>query len=117
LFFQEGASRKETVTLNSIKTFIERNFTRLSGMISQRNEGWTIYAQKDMTFSSSKFYIPLIRLLEFQKLFSKTQLLSCYYEKKKQLSEARKVNKAQALLVADWTYFNWMKYKRRKETM
>ena len=86
-------------------------------MISQRDDGWAIYAQNDMTFSASKFYIPLIRLLEFQKLFSKTQLLSCYYEEKKQLSEARKVSKAQALLVADWTYFHWIKFKQRKETL
>ena len=120
-FFQNGASPKEVAVLNSIKVFIERNFKRFSGIISQRDDGWAIYAEKDkssneLIFSWSKFYIPLVRLVEFQKLFSKTQLISCYYEEKKQQSETSKVDKIYALFVADWVYYHWWKYQQRNQS-
>ena len=118
LFFQNGASPKESVTLNSIKSFIEKNFLLLSGVISQRNDGWLLCTDHDdcsdeFIYSEKKFYIPLRRLLLFQKSFSKTQLLSCYYEEKKNHSESLKVDNTYALLIADWVYFRWWKFQQR----
>ena len=118
LFFQNGASPKESVTLNSIKIFIEKNFLLFSGVISQRNDGWLMCTEHDdcsneLVYSDEKFQIPLIHLLEFQRFFSRTQLLSCYYQEKKNNSESLKVDKTYALLIADWVYFRWWKYQQR----
>jgi len=87
-------------------------------MLAKYDDGWRVYSKKDaysneLKFSSQRFSVPLVRLLEFQKMFSKTQLLCTYYEEKKTLSDDADSQKGHALFIADWVYFHWWKFQQR----
>jgi len=86
-FFINGASPKESIILNSIKQSVAKRMTVLSGMLSKHDGGWQLYAEKDgqnnAYFVPHKFYAPLRTVMEFQRMFSQTQVLLCYFEERK----------------------------------
>ena len=115
-FIRHGLSPDEYVTLNSIKESIGRFFTHFASSISKHEDRWKDFTVKDsltneINFSGQKFYAPTTHLLEFQKLFSKTQLLVSYFEEKRMHSNVEEYHAAQ--LIADWVYFN-IRRKRNK---
>lgn len=115
-FIQHGLSPNELITLNSIKESIASFFAHFAGSISKYKDGWKDVTAKDsltneINFSGDKFYAPTTHLLEFQKLFSKTQLLVSYFEEKRMHSNVEEYHAAQ--LIADWVHFN-IRRKRNK---
>jgi len=115
LFIHNGLSTEELITLNSIKESIAHFFAHFAGSMSEYKDGWKDFTAKDsvtneINFSEHKFYTPTMHLLEFQKQFSKTQLIASYFEEKKILDRNKEPRAAQ--FIADWVYFN--RWKRDK---
>lgn len=117
-FFIHGPSAKESVTLNSIKKLVSNRLSQLSGMLSKSSQGWQLYGVKDSSrnvyFSPQKFYAPVQSVLEFERMFSQTQILSCYFEEKKNAFMEIDQGMKFSLFVADWVYFHWWKYQKLK---
>ena len=88
MFVHNGVSNEESIILNSIKESIARFFAHFAGPISEYKDGWKDFTVKDSVtnennFSENKFCTPTMHLLEFQKHFSKIQLIASYFEEKK----------------------------------
>merc|ERR1711862_679837 len=114
-----GTSSKESITLNSVKKFVENCLTQFAGILAKYEDGWKKFGEKDeysneIIFSARRFNMPLIRLLEFRKIFGNTQLLSCYYEEKKTSTKNKSKHGFYALFIADWVYFNWQRQQGKQ---
>ena len=115
-FFINGTTPNESMILNSMKKSVAKRMTVLSGMLSKHDGGWQLYAEKDHQnnahFVPHKLYAPLRAVMEFQRMFSHTQVLSCYFEERKNaFYDIDEVNKI-SLFIADWVYFHWRKFKK-----
>ena len=115
-FFTNGLTPEESITLNSIKKSIASYLAHFSGSISKYKDGWKEFTVRDcvtneLFFSEHKFYTPTIHLLEFQKEFSKIQLISSYFEDKKNHDRIKELHAAQ--FIADWVWFNWRKINKK----
>jgi len=66
-------------------------------------------------FSASRFSKAANHLMEFQKHFSQTQILACFYEERKNRYYENFVekNRRYGILIANWIYFHWTLYKRK----
>ena len=75
-----------------------------------------MYAIKDDSrnahFAPCKFYAPLESVLEFQRMFSQTQVLSSYFEERKKAYMEIDKGVKFSLFIADWVYFHWWKYQK-----
>ena len=90
-------------------------FAHLSGSISKYKDGWKDFSIKDddsneINFSEEKFVSHTAHLLEFQKEFGKTQLMTSYFEEKK-IHDKNKERQA-AQFIADWVHYNRWKSKK-----
>merc|ERR1712048_972024 len=117
-FFQTGMSPRESLVLKSIRQSIEKFISSTSGMLGASADGWIIYSKQDNCslqryFIKEKFSKPLFHQLEFQKEFRSSQLLTSFYEEKKQLYNELKKNIHKAKFIPDWTYYSWMRHKNR----
>merc|ERR1712194_246631 len=102
-------------TLNSIKKSIASFFSNITGSISKYKDGWKDFTTKDLianesNFSACKLYAPTMHMLEFQKQFSKTQLVTTYFEERK--VQTRKEEHIASQFIADWVYFRRRSKKR-----
>ena len=115
-FFINGISPKESVILKSINKSVTNRMSHLAGMLSKHDEGWQLYAVKDgprdARFVPHKFYAPLRSVMEFQRMFSQTQVLLCYFEERKKAFYDIDKDKRMSLFIADWVYFHWWKLKK-----
>merc|ERR1712232_1113004 len=114
-FLIDGLSPEEFITLNSIKKSIESFSSNITGSISKYKDGWKDFTEKDAitnesNFSASKFYTPTMHMLEFQKQFSKTQLVTSYFEERR--VQTKKEERIASQFIADWVYFR-TRSKRR----
>lgn len=104
-FFMNGLSPKESVTPNFIKKSMANRLSQLSGLLSKHNEGWPLFVSKDVSnnahFAPRKFYAPLRSVIEFQRMFSQTQVLSCYFEERKKIYLETDKDKRFSLFIAD----------------
>ena len=116
-FFINGPTPRESLTLCSIKKSVAYRLSKLSGMLSKHDAGWQLYGKKDSSngvhFAPQKFCGPLPNVMEYQRMFSQTQVLSCYFEERK--NAFMEINEDRALFIADWTYFHWWKYQKMKQ--
>ena len=118
-FFMNGPSAKESLTLCSLKDFVKSRLSQLSRMLSKSSQGWQLYSVKDSSnivhFSPKKFYASARNVLEFERMFSQTQILSCYFEERKNAFMKIEPDMKFSLFVADWVYFHWWKYQKMKQ--
>ena len=85
---REGLTVEEFITLSSIKKSIEGYFSSITGSITKYKDRWkdlTIISgtSDESNFTACKLYTQTMHLLEFQKQFSKTQLVITYFKEKK----------------------------------
>merc|ERR1712157_652523 len=114
LFFQHGASPKESLTLKSIRKVMRHYLSNISAGISH---SWEKYCELDTQTNQFQFFPdlfiePLQYQLEFRKLIAHTQLFVSHIEEKHNISStvrsaSRGVN---ALVIANWVYKKWKKY-------
>ena len=143
-FFQNGLSEKESVILKSINLCIQDYLANFSGIVAKSEDGFKMYSVRDKLtgkytfslfsfinlirpyclprsgetyFSSTRFSKPANHLMEYQKHFSKTQILACFYEKRKNRYYENFVekNRRYGVLIANWVYFHWTLYMQRKK--
>merc|ERR1711862_814878 len=117
-FFTDGPSTREIITLISIKELIKNNHCKLCGLLAHYGGGWKLYAARhansaEIDFSPKSMHIPIKRLLEYQTLFSNTQLMDSYFHARRLQHIGRNDNQFSRLFIADWVYFHWRKYKQR----
>jgi len=114
LFFQHGASPKESLTLKSIRRVMCHYLSNISAGISH---SWEKYCELDTQTNQFQFFPdlfiePLQYQLEFRKLMAHTQLFVSHIEEKHNISStvrsaSRGVN---ALVIANWVYKKWKNY-------
>lgn len=119
-FFQKGLSAKESVVVNSINLSIQDYLANFSGTLAKTEYGFKMYGAKDRItgeryFSASRFSKPANHLMEYQKHFSQTQILACFYEHQKNSyhDNFNEQNRHYGVLIANWIYFKWTLYKQK----
>ena len=91
----------------------------LSGLL-QHAEGWQEYGEYDKTlgetlFSPKKKLVELERKYRFQCMITNSQLSAYYFEEKKTSHFSNlelKVNKG--TFIAEWLYYAWCKFQKKK---
>jgi len=118
-FIENGLSPRELLTLCSIKDMIKKYVADLSGLL-QHADGWKEYGEYDKTlgeslFSPKKKLEELERKFHFQCMIVKSQLSAYYFEEKKtsHLSDVELKFK-NGLFIAEWLYYSWRKFQKKK---
>jgi len=111
-FLKVGMSVKEFKILESIKKSMADFFAHFSGSISKYKDGWKDFSVIDgvtnqTNLCEKKFISHTANLLEFQKIFSKTQLLASFFDERKINYKDEEHHAAK--FIADWLYYNMWK--------
>ena len=116
-FFQQGSTRLEGLTIQSLKRVIRINFDSLLRFNYEDEDQWKKYSHFDEVTQSQTFYpSKLTTHYKYQYKFlvamSHTQLFVEFLQNKHDPVLDIKLKKQAALFIADWLYFKW---KKRKE--
>merc|ERR1711862_630704 len=119
-FVENGLSRRELLTLCTIKELIKIYVTDLSGLL-QHADGWREYGEyskvlNEFMFSPERKLKELKRKYKFQCMIAESQLLANYFEEKKieHFSNMElKVRKGK--IIAEWLFSAWCKFKKKKD--
>lgn len=119
--FLQGPSHKEFIVLNSIKDSIEKYLKNLGGILAEYAHGWKSFGSKnkmsnEFYFTDTRFTRIMSHQFEFRKEFSKTQLLACYFDERKNDYEnfCRLRRGRSATFLASWIYYRWQLRSKTK---
>jgi len=113
LFFQNGTSPEESLTLCSIRRMIKTNILSLSGVLSKHADGWkkccNTKPDNEILFVPTKITEQLECRLKFQETFLKTQMVTNYFEDrvKSYLKADKELKEKNGNLIASWLYLKW----------
>merc|ERR1711862_1089283 len=104
-FFCYGTSNEEFLIIKSVKKLLSGHITSVLPFVLENS--------KDLK-KSGEYSVPSQHQLQLQNVMINTQMFTGYIEEKKNAYLTIEKNSNLALFIADWVYFNWKVYRRKK---